>query len=450
VTDTSSPLSAVGVDAARELLSQRMQLLRFTTAGSVDDGKSTLIGRLLVDTKQVYEDQLKEAELTTSRRGQEGMDLALITDGLKAEREQGITIDVAYRYFSTRNRSFIIADTPGHVQYTRNMVTGASTADAAVVLIDARLGVLSQSRRHAFIASLLGIPHVIVAVNKMDLVDYSEEVYERIRRDFRDWAAKLDIRDVRFIPISALHGDMVVERGEKMPWYTGYTLLNMLENLEISSDRNLLDFRFPVQLVCRPQTEDLHDFRGYQGRIESGSISVGDEVVVLPSGVRSSVSEIHTFDGKLQDAFAPMSVTVCLTEDVDVSRGDMLVRPQNLPRTENEFEAAICWMHDEPMEERKKYLIRHTTRTVRGFVKQLRYSIDVDSLHRDTTVSQLGINEIGRAIVRVQKPLFCDDYKNNRTTGAFVIVDEKSNLTVGAGMVWKRVWPAPEPTELEG
>jgi len=446
VTDISKPSAEdAALEAAREVLSRRMELLRFTTAGSVDDGKSTLIGRLLIDSKAVFEDQLQHVQQVTERRGQEGVDLALITDGLKAEREQGITIDVAYRYFSTPKRSFIIADTPGHVQYTRNMVTGASTANAAIILVDARHGVLTQSKRHAFIASLLGIRHLIVAVNKMDLVDYDEAVYEKIRGDFRDWASKLESVDLRYIPISALHGDMVVDRGEKMPWYNGYTLLGLLENLEISQDRNLVDFRFPVQLVCRPQTEELHDFRGYQGTVESGSVSVGDEVVVLPSGLRSTVASVVTWDGEQEMASEGMALTITLADDIDISRGDMLVRPKNMPRVEQEFEAAICWMSDEPMRSRKKYLIKHTTRTVKGMVNQLRYSIDVDTLHRDESAEGLGLNEIGRAIIKVQRPLFCDDYRRNRAGGAFIIIDEQTNLTVGAGMVWRHVWEPPEP-----
>jgi sulfate adenylyltransferase subunit 1 len=453
VTDTSKPLAVVAPDdsaaleAAREVLSRRMELLRFTTAGSVDDGKSTLIGRLLIDSKAVFEDQLQHLRQVTERRGQEGVDLALITDGLKAEREQGITIDVAYRYFSTPKRSFIIADTPGHVQYTRNMVTGASTANAAIILIDARHGVLTQTKRHAFIASLLGIRHLIVAVNKMDLVDYDEAVYERIRGDFRDWASKLESVDLRYIPISALHGDMVVERGEHMPWYSGYTLLGLLENLEISQDRNLVDFRFPVQLVCRPQTEGLHDFRGYQGTVESGSVSVGDAVVVLPSGLRSTVAQVVTWDGEQPTASEGMALTITLADDIDISRGDMIVRPKNMPRVEREFEAAICWMSDEPLRARKKYLIKHTTRTVKGMISELRYAIDVDTLHRDTTAEGLGLNEIGRAIIKVQRPLFCDDYRRNRAGGAFIIIDELTNLTVGAGMIWRHVWEPPEPQE---
>ena len=439
----NNPHEGASVEAARELLAQRMELLRFTTAGSVDDGKSTLIGRLLVDTKAVFEDQLAHVQQVTERRGQTGLDLALITDGLRAEREQGITIDVAYRYFSTPRRSFIIADTPGHVQYTRNMVTGASTANAAIILIDARNGVAQQSRRHAFIASLLGIPHLIVAVNKMDLVDYAEARYDQIRREFREWAAKLGQVDLRFIPISALNGDMVVTRGDNMPWYAGWTLLGLLEDLEIGTDRNLIDFRFPVQLVSRPQTDDLHDFRGYMGRIESGAVAVGDDIVVLPSGLRSKVKEIVTYGGNLDHAFAPQSITLTLEDDIDISRGDMIVRPKNVPRVESEFEAAICWMSEEPMQPRKKYLIKHTTRTVRGFIKDLRYRIDVDSLHRDVEAPTLELNEIGRCILKTQQPLYCDDYRENRATGSFIVIDELTNLTVGAGMIWGERHEAP-------
>ncbi|MCP4873084.1 MAG: sulfate adenylyltransferase subunit CysN [Proteobacteria bacterium] len=444
---TSPQMHEEAVEAAREILRRRMELLRFTTAGSVDDGKSTLIGRLLIDSKAVFEDQLQHVKQVTERSGREGVDLALITDGLRAEREQGITIDVAYRYFSTPKRSFIIADTPGHVQYTRNMVTGASTANAAVILVDARNGLVTQSLRHAFISNLLGIPHLIVAINKMDLVDYSEDVFEQIRGQFREWAAKLDAHDIQYIPISALHGDMVVERGENMPWYQGYTLLGLLENLEISADRNLQDFRFPVQLVCRPQTEELHDFRGYQGRVESGSVSIGDEVVALPSGLRSKVAQIVTFTGDLDQAVSGQSVTITLEDDIDISRGDMIVRPGNMPRVDNEFEAAICWMSDEPMQARKKYLIKHSTRTVRGFIKQLRYGIDVDSLHRDEEATELNLNEIGRCILKVQKPIFCDFYAHNRVGGAFIIIDELTNLTVGAGMVWRPLREPPDPAE---
>jgi len=432
-------------DAAARVFGRQIELLRLTTAGSVDDGKSTLIGRLLVDTKQVFEDQLDHVTEVNERRGNEGVDLALITDGLRAEREQGITIDVAYRYFSTPKRSFILADTPGHVQYTRNMVTGASTADVAIILVDARKGILTQTRRHTFISALLGIPHVVVAVNKMDLVDYSEEVFENIRSEFRDWVAKLEVQDVRYIPLSALKGDMVVERGDNMEWYGGRTLLNLLENLETSSDRNLIDFRFPVQYVCRPQTDDLHDFRGYMGQIESGSIAVGEDVVHMPSGLASKVERIVTYDGDLESAQTPQSVCITLTDEIDISRGDMIVRPGNVPRTENEFEATICWMSDSELDKSKRYLVKHTTQTVRVRLKELRYRIDVDTLHRDETAETLGLNEIGRVILRTQKALYCDDYSTNRATGAFIIVEEESNQTVGAGMIWRRSPPPPEP-----
>jgi sulfate adenylyltransferase large subunit len=444
---TAADMDSDAIDAAREILRRRMELLRFTTAGSVDDGKSTLIGRLLVDCKAVFEDQLKHVQQVTERSGREGLDLALITDGLRAEREQGITIDVAYRYFSTPKRSFIIADTPGHVQYTRNMVTGASTASAAIILVDARNGLVTQSFRHAFISNLLGIPHLIVAINKMDLVDYSEDVYEDIRGQFREWAAKLNAHDIQYIPVSALHGDMVVHRGGNMPWYQGYTLLGLLENLEISQDRNLLDFRFPVQLVCRPQTEGLRDFRGYQGRVESGAVSVGDEVVALPSGKRSKVAKVITFDGDQATASSGESVTITLEDEIDISRGDMLVRPGNMPRVESEFEAAICWMHEDPLTVRRKYLFKHSTRTVKGLIKQLRYGIDVDTLHRDESATQLGLNEIGRCIIKLQRPIFCDYYANNRAGGAFIIIDEMTNLTVGAGMVWRPLREPPEPVQ---
>jgi sulfate adenylyltransferase large subunit len=430
---------------AEELLERRMELLRFTTAGSVDDGKSTLIGRLLVDTKGVFEDQLQAARIATQKRGAPGLDLALLTDGLRAEREQGITIDVAYRYFSTPKRSFIIADTPGHEQYTRNMVTGASTASVAIILVDARHGVITQTKRHTFIATLLGIPHIIVAVNKMDLVDYDEAVFERIRTEFREWARKLDVRDVRFIPISALYGDMVVERGDNMGWYHGYSLLEMLENMEIGSDRNLTDFRFPVQLVSRPQTEEWRDFRGYAGRIESGAVAVGDEVVALPSGRRSRVARITTYDGDLQHAFTPMSVTITLEDEIDISRGDMIVRPGNVPRQEKEFEAAICWMAAEPLRRRAKYLIKHTTTTVKGVVVDLRYRIDVNTLHRDRDVTGLDMNEIGRVVIKTQKALNVDYYRDNRETGSFILIDPHTNGTVGAGMIWRKRQSAPEP-----
>jgi sulfate adenylyltransferase subunit 1 len=442
---SSSPTGAASPQSADKIFDRQIELLRLTTAGSVDDGKSTLIGRLLVDTKAVFEDQIAHVTDVNARQGKEGFDLALITDGLRAEREQGITIDVAYRYFSTRSRSFILADTPGHIQYTRNMVTGASTANLAIILVDARKGVVTQTKRHTFIAALLGIPHVVVAINKMDLVDYSQERYEEIRAQFREWVAKLEVHDVRYIPLSALKGDMVVDRAGNMDWYTGRTLLDLLENMETSFDRNLIDFRFPVQYVSRPQTEELHDFRGYMGQIESGSIQVGEEIVHLPSGLRSKVKEIVTHDGNLETAITPQSVCITLEDEIDISRGDMLARPGNIPRIDREFEATICWMSESPLDKSKRYRVKHTTRTVRTKLKELRYRIDVDSLHRDNDAESLELNEIGRVILQTQKPLFCDDYSTNRATGAFILIEEESNQTVAAGMIWRKSPPPPEP-----
>jgi bifunctional enzyme CysN/CysC len=412
-----------------------MDLLRFSTAGSVDDGKSTLIGRLLYDSKGIFEDQLAAIERTSRRRGYSQVDLALLTDGLRAEREQGITIDVAYRYFATPRRKFIIADTPGHVQYTRNMVTGASTADLAVILIDARNGVLEQSRRHAFISTLLGIPHLVVAVNKMDLVGYSEEVFDAIQEEFAAWAQKLDVHDIQFIPISALHGDNVVTRSLAMPWYQGPSLLYHLEHVYIGSDRNLIDARFPVQWIIRPQTDEYHDYRGYAGQIASGTFRKGDEVMVMPSGKRTRIKRIETFDGELETAGPPMSVSILLEDDIDVSRGDMLCRPHNQPTVANELDAMVCWMADAPLRERGRYLLKHTTRTVRALVDDLRYRIDVNTLHRDQAAEELGLNEIGRIRLRTSAPLLLDPYDMSRTTGGFVLIDETTYDTVGAGMV---------------
>jgi sulfate adenylyltransferase subunit 1 len=412
-----------------------MDLLRFITAGSVDDGKSTLTGRLLYDSKSIFEDQLEAIGRTTARRGGEGFDLALLTDGLQAEREQGITIDVAYRYFATPKRKFIIADAPGHEQYTRNMVTGASTANVAVILLDARRGVLTQSRRHAYIASLLGIPHFIVAINKMDLVDYSEKVYEDIRAEFSEFCAKLGARDIRFIPISSLFGDMVVTRGENLSWYQGETLMDGLENIKIAQDLNQREFRFPVQMVCRPQRAELHDFRGYMGRIESGHIKVGDEVIVLPSGYTSKVKEILAHEQNLKEAFAPQSVTLTLEDHIDISRGDMIVRPQSKPHTTRQFEAMLCWMSEQPMQPQRKYLIKHTTSTVKAILAEVQYKVDINTLDKDSTATELKMNEIGRVLVKVQKPIVCDAYQQNRATGAFVIIDEHTNNTVAAGMI---------------
>jgi bifunctional enzyme CysN/CysC len=419
-----------------------MDLLRFSTAGSVDDGKSTLIGRLLYDSKGIFEDQLAAIERTSQRRGYSQVDLALLTDGLRAEREQGITIDVAYRYFATPRRKFIIADTPGHVQYTRNMVTGASTADLAIVLVDARKGVLEQSHRHAFIAALLGIPHLLVAVNKMDLVGYDEAVYDSICAEFAEWAAKLDVHDIQFIPISALHGDNVVQRSMAMPWYQGPSLLYHLEHVYIGSDVNLIDVRFPVQWVIRPQSEEHHDFRGYAGQVASGVFRVGDEVVVLPSGRRSRVASISTFDGELEQAAPPLSVVMRLEDDIDVSRGDIICRPHNQPDVTNDFEAMVCWMTDAPLQPGGRYAIKHSTRTVKAIVDDLRYRMDVNTLHRDQAATELGLNEIGRVRIRTSNPLLLDEYRMSRATGGFILIDEVTQDTVGAGMV---VRTSPEP-----
>jgi bifunctional enzyme CysN/CysC len=401
----------------------------------VDDGKSTLIGRLLYDTKSIFEDQLEHVEETSKRRGDGYMNLALLTDGLRAEREQGITIDVAYRYFHTPRRKFIIADTPGHEQYTRNMVTGASTADLALVLVDARKGVLEQSRRHAFIASLLRIPHLVVCVNKMDLVDYDQSVFDRIVSEFTAWLAKLDIHDVTFIPISALHGDNVVERSEKMPWYQGTSLLYHLEHVHVASDRNLQDPRFPVQWVVRPMSDEHHDYRGYAGEVASGVLRSGDEVVVLPSGRTSRIASIDTFEGELDEAYPPLSVTVRLEDDIDVSRGDMICRPQNRPTEAREIEAMVCWMSERPLSPSGRYRIKHTSRTALAKVDEMRYRIDVNTLHRDQEATGLELNEIGRLRLRLSTPLFVDEYRRNRATGSFILIDESTNDTVGAGMV---------------
>jgi sulfate adenylyltransferase large subunit len=416
-----------------------VELLRFATAGSVDDGKSTLIGRLLYDSKAIFEDQLESVERTSLERGDAHTDLALLTDGLRAEREQGITIDVAYRYFATPKRKFIIADTPGHIQYTRNMVTGASTADLALVLIDARNGVLEQSRRHAFLASLLGIPHLVVCINKMDLVDWSEERFEEIKADFRSFAMKLDVHDLTFIPVSALHGDNVVERSATMPWYEGSSLLHHLEEVHIASDRNLIDARFPVQYVIRPQDQtshDLHDYRGYAGTVAGGVFKPGDEVVVLPSGLTSTVAAIDTPDGPVGEAFSPMAVTIRLANDLDVSRGDMICRTRNRPHVGQDIEGMVCWLTAESsLRAGAKLAVKHTTRWGRALVKDLQYRLDVNTLHRDEAAPALTLNEIGRVRLRTTVPLFFDEYRRNRATGSFVLVDEATNNTVGAGII---------------
>ena len=412
-----------------------MELLRFTTAGSVDDGKSTLIGRLLFDSKSIFEDQLDQVKQTSERRGATDVDLALLTDGLKDEREQGITIDVAYRYFATPKRKFIIADTPGHIQYTRNMVTGASTANVALILIDARNGVVEQTCRHSIIASLLQIPHLIVCVNKMDLVDYDEGQFEKIKKDFEDFSSKLDVKDVRFIPISALKGDNVVNRSEEMTWYEGSTLLYTLENIHIGSDHNHIDCRFPVQTVIRPQTDEFHDYRGYAGRIAGGIFKPGDEVTVLPSGFTSKISTIDTFDGSIDEAFAPMSVTITLEDDIDISRGDMIVRANNQPEAKQDIEVMLCWLNNKGPVPRGKYTIRHTSADAKAMIKEIRYKLDINSLHRNEEDKAITANDICRATLRTTKPLFVDPYRRNRITGSIILVDEGTNETVAAGMI---------------
>jgi sulfate adenylyltransferase subunit 1 len=423
------------MSAVESISFDHTELLRFITAGSVDDGKSTLIGRLLHDSKSIFEDQLSAITHTTRRRGMEGVDLSLLTDGLQAEREQGITIDVAYRYFATPKRKFIIADTPGHEQYTRNMVTGASTANLAVILIDARKGVLTQSRRHAYLASLMGIPHLVVAVNKMDLVGYSREVFERICKDFAAFAEGLKLSNIAYIPLSALNGDMVVERGDKLGWYEGMALMDLLENVPIDHDINLEDFRFPVQWICRPQTEELHDFRGYMGRIESGFIGVGDAVKVLPSGLTSRVKEIVTYDGSVDHAVAPQSVTLTIEDHLDVSRGDMLVKTGGkLPYVMKEFEAMLCWLSEQGLDLRRRYLIKHTTRTVKALVTRIDYRVDINTLNH-IAADTLKMNDIGRVVLKTHQPLVCDPYQRNHATGSFIVIDEVNNNTIAAGMI---------------
>jgi sulfate adenylyltransferase subunit 1 len=411
------------------------ELLRFTTAGSVDDGKSTLIGRLLLDTRNIPDDQLAAVQLTSRQRGFDYVDLSLFTDGLKAEREQGITIDVAYRYFATARRKFIIADTPGHRQYTRNMVTGASTANLALILIDARKGLLEQTFRHAFIASLLRIPHMIVCVNKMDLVDYDEQVYEQIVTSFRDFSSRLDIQDVQFVPISALKGDNVVERSARMPWYEGSTLLYLLENVHISGDINHVDCRFPVQYVIRPQQEDYHDYRGYAGRLVAGVFRKGDRVMVLPSGFTSRIASIDTYEGEVAEAFAPMSVSIRLEDEIDISRGDMIVRENNVPQSGQDLEVMLCWLHERPMQAGGRYVLMHTTREARCIVRDIRYKIDITTLRRLEQERTFGMNDIGRIQLRTTVPLSYDSYRRNRLTGSLILVDEHTNETVGAAMI---------------
>jgi sulfate adenylyltransferase subunit 1 len=415
--------------------SNQNSLLRFTTAGSVDDGKSTLIGRLLYDSKSIFEDQLEAVENSSRKKGLENADLSLLTDGLRAEREQGITIDVAYRYFATPRRKFIIADTPGHVQYTRNMVTGASTADLAIILIDARHGLVEQTHRHSFIASLLGIKHLVVCVNKMDLVDFNEDQYQTITSAFRNFSSRLDIPDIKFIPISALLGDNVVEASANMPWYEGGTLLSHLEEVHVGSDRNLQDCRFPIQYVIRPQTDEARDFRGYAGRIASGVFKVGDEVVALPSGMQSRVKEIFVGADAVERAFPPQSVTITLESDIDLSRGDMLVRENNQPQNLQEIDAQLCWMGEEGLNPGVRYIVRHGTTEVKSMIREVLYKVDINTLHRNEDDKQVGMNDIARVRLRTASPLLADDYRRNRTTGSFILIDPGTNLTVAAGFI---------------
>ncbi len=412
------------------------ELLRFTTAGSVDDGKSTLIGRLLYDSKSIYQDQYEAIAEVSRKRGEEEVNLALLTDGLKSEREQGITIDVAYRYFSTPKRKFIIADTPGHIQYTRNMVTGASTANVALILIDARKGVLEQTKRHAIISSILQIPHLVVCINKMDLVDFKEEAYHKIQNQFEQFAAKLDVKDVQFIPISALKGDNVVNRSTNMDWYEGSTLMYYLENVHIASDHNYIDVRFPVQTVIRPYSDEFHDFRGYAGRVAGGTLRQGDKIVALPSGFTSTISKILGPSGEQEVAFPPQSVTILLNDEIDISRGDMIVRENNQPNIGQDIDLMICWFdNNKPLALRGKYAIRHTSQDVRCIVKDIRYKLDINTLSRDQDNVQIQMNDIARIQIRTTKPLFTDPYRKNRITGSVIIIDEATNNTVGAGMV---------------
>ena len=411
------------------------EILRFATAGSVDDGKSTLIGRLLYDSKAIFEDQLESTVKASEKRGME-IDLSLLTDGLRAEREQGITIDVAYRYFATPKRRFIIADTPGHIQYTRNMVTGASTADLALILVDARNGVIEQSRRHSFIASLLRIPHIVVCVNKMDLVDYGQEAFEKVKEQFREFAMRLEVPDLSFIPVSALIGDNVVDKSDNMPWYEGPSLLHHLETVHTASDRNMVDVRFPVQYVIRPMSDEHHDYRGYAGTVSGGVMKPGDDVVVLPSGFESTIKSIDTLEGPIDEAFAPMAVTVRLNDEIDISRGDMICRPNNQPVVTQDIDAMVTWMDESSsLSPRKKYSIKHTTRAARIMVKEVNYRLDINTLHRDEEATELSLNEIGRISFRSTVPLFVDEYRRNRETGSFVLIDETTNATVAAGMI---------------
>jgi sulfate adenylyltransferase subunit 1 len=411
------------------------QLLRFTTAGSVDDGKSTLIGRLLYDSKSIFEDQLEAVQVSSAKKGFDYVDLSLLTDGLKSEREQGITIDVAYRYFATPKRKFIIADTPGHIQYTRNMVTGASTANLALILIDARKGLVEQTYRHSFIASLLKIPHIIVCVNKMDLVNYDEQVFQKIVDDYKAFSSKLEVHDIQFVPISALVGDNVVNRSQTMDWYQGATLLHMLETVHIESDYNHIDSRFPVQYVIRPQTREHQDYRGYAGRIAGGIFRPGDEIIVLPSGFNSRIKTIEMNGVEIKEAFAPMSVTLTLEDEIDISRGDLLAKPNNQPAIEQDVDMMICWMNSRPVHVNSKFYIRHATRETRGVIKEIQYKLDINTLQRLEGIDQLAMNDIARVRIRTAQPLTFDSYRKNRITGSLILIDEGTNETVAAGMI---------------
>lgn len=412
-----------------------MELLRFSTAGSVDDGKSTLIGRLLYDSKSIFADQYEAIEETSRRKGDENVNLALLTDGLRAEREQGITIDVAYRYFATPKRKFIIADTPGHIQYTRNMVTGASTSNLSIILVDARQGLVEQTCRHTFISSLLGIPHIVFCINKMDLVNYDQEVFDKIKKDLEAFSSKLNVKDVQFVPISALKGDNVVNKSENMPWYNGSTLMYLLENIHIASDYNHVDCRLPVQYVIRPQSDQFHDYRGYSGRVAGGVFKKGDEVVVLPSGFTSKVKSIHLYDKEIEEAFAPMSISMTLEDDIDISRGDMIVRPNNQPEISQDIDVMVCWLNDKPMINGGKYAVKHTTNDVRCIVKEVKYKMNINTLHRIEDDKVINTNDIARITLRTTKPLLFDDYLRNRSTGSLILIDEATNETVGAAMI---------------
>jgi sulfate adenylyltransferase subunit 1 len=412
-----------------------MDLLRFSTAGSVDDGKSTLIGRMLYDSKSIFEDQYEAIQKSSERKGETQVNLALLTDGLKAEREQGITIDVAYRYFATPKRKFIIADTPGHVQYTRNMVTGASTTSLALILVDARKGMLEQSRRHLFIASLLRIPHIVVCINKMDLVDFKQEVFDEIKSQFEDFTSKLQTIDIDYVPISALNGDNVVKRSKNTEWYEGPTLMYLLENVHIASDHNRIDCRFPVQYVVRPQSKDYHDYRGYAGRVAGGVFKPGDEVMILPSGFSSKITAIDTFDGSINEAYAPMSVTIRIEDEIDISRGDMIVRTNNVPKVGQDIELMVCWLSKNKMIPRGKYAIKHTTRDTRCMITEVKYKLNINTLHRMEDDKSIGMNDIARISIRTTQPLFYDTYRRNRVTGSLIIIDEATNETVAAGMI---------------